>query len=197
MFTFNNQNQKTQISILKWIGNKVWYIYKMQYNSALNRMITDTFNKTADSQKHDNEQKMPDTTFLGAWIPKSKCWQVWFPLRSLSYAWASLVAQLVKNLPSMQETWVQSPGLGRSPEEGNNYRLQYSSLENSMDCIVHGGSQRVWHDWTTFIFFSLLCLQTTALLLYLPVSFPLCIGAPGISFSSSKDNQADWPQSPP
>ena len=27
------------------------------------------------------------------------------------------------------------PGLGRSPEE---YRFQYSSLENSMDCLVHG-----------------------------------------------------------
>ena len=24
--------------------------------------------------------------------------------------WASLVAQLVKNLPAMRETWVQSPG---------------------------------------------------------------------------------------
>ena len=24
------------------------------------------------------------------------------------YSWASLVAQLVKNLPKMQETWVQS-----------------------------------------------------------------------------------------
>ena len=30
------------------------------------------------------------------------------------------------------------PGLGRSPGEGNSYRLQYSGLENSMDCIVHG-----------------------------------------------------------
>ena len=30
------------------------------------------------------------------------------------------------------------PGLGRSPGEGNGYPLQYSSLENSMDCIVHG-----------------------------------------------------------
>ena len=29
-------------------------------------------------------------------------------------------------------------GLGRSPGEGNDYPLQYSSLENSMDCIVHG-----------------------------------------------------------
>ena len=30
------------------------------------------------------------------------------------------------------------PGLGRSPGEGKGYTLQYSSLENSMDCIVHG-----------------------------------------------------------
>ena len=28
------------------------------------------------------------------------------------------------------------PGLGRSPGEGKGYPLQYSSLENSMDCIV-------------------------------------------------------------
>ena len=30
------------------------------------------------------------------------------------------------------------PGLGRSAGEGNGYSLQYSGLENSMDCIVHG-----------------------------------------------------------
>ena len=29
-------------------------------------------------------------------------------------------------------------GLGRSPGEGNSYPLQYCSLENCMDCIVHG-----------------------------------------------------------
>ena len=28
-------------------------------------------------------------------------------------------------------------GLGRCPGEGNGYPLQYSGLENSMDCIVH------------------------------------------------------------
>ena len=36
------------------------------------------------------------------------------------------------------------PGLGRSPGEGNDYSLQYSGLENSMDCIVHG----VAKSWT-------------------------------------------------
>jgi len=30
------------------------------------------------------------------------------------------------------------PGLGRSPGGGKAYPLQYSGLENSMDCIVHG-----------------------------------------------------------
>ena len=31
------------------------------------------------------------------------------------------------------------PGLGRSPGKGKGYPLQYSGLENSMDCIAHGG----------------------------------------------------------
>ena len=31
-----------------------------------------------------------------------------------------------------------NPRLGRSPGEGNSYPLQYSGLENSMNCIVHG-----------------------------------------------------------
>ena len=30
------------------------------------------------------------------------------------------------------------PGLGRSPGEGKGYPLQYSGLEDSMDCIFHG-----------------------------------------------------------
>ena len=36
------------------------------------------------------------------------------------------------------------PGLGRSPGEGKGYPLQYSGLENSMDCTVHG----VAKSWT-------------------------------------------------
>ena len=48
------------------------------------------------------------------------------------------MAQLVKNLPVMWETWVRSLGCKDSPIEGKGYRLQYSGLENSMDCIVNG-----------------------------------------------------------
>ena len=36
------------------------------------------------------------------------------------------------------------PGLGRSTGEGNGYPLQYSGLENSRDCIVHG----IAKSWT-------------------------------------------------
>ena len=58
------------------------------------------------------------------------------------------MAQLVKNPSAMRETWVPSlgstPGLGRSPGEGNGYPLQYSCLEKSMDCIVH----RITKSWT-------------------------------------------------
>ena len=32
-------------------------------------------------------------------------------------------------------------GLGRCPGEGKGYPLQYSGLENSMECIVHGVTQ--------------------------------------------------------
>jgi len=51
---------------------------------------------------------------------------------------ASLVAQLVKNLPAMWETLGFDPWLGRSPGERKGYPLQYSGLENSMDSIVLG-----------------------------------------------------------
>ena len=30
------------------------------------------------------------------------------------------------------------PGLGTSPGEGQGYPLQYSGLENSRECVVHG-----------------------------------------------------------
>ena len=43
------------------------------------------------------------------------------------------------------------PGLRRSPGDGNSYPLQYTGLENSMDCIVCGVT-KVRHDRATFTF---------------------------------------------
>ena len=62
---------------------------------------------------------------------------------ALQYYWASLVAQLVKDLPAMWETWVQS--LGWEDPWGRE-RLptpEFSGLENSMGSIVHGCKESV------------------------------------------------------
>ena len=47
--------------------------------------------------------------------------------------WASLVAQMVKHPPAMQETWVRALAWEDSPGEGNGNPLQYSCLENPKD----------------------------------------------------------------
>ena len=44
----------------------------------------------------------------------------------------------MKNPPATWETWVRSLGWEDPLEEGNGYPLQYSGLENSVDCIAHG-----------------------------------------------------------
>ena len=47
----------------------------------------------------------------------------------LQYSWVSLVAQMVKNLPAMRETWVWS-WVGKIPWKRACNPLQYSALEN-------------------------------------------------------------------
>ena len=70
---------------------------------------------------------------------------------------ASLLAQVVKSLPAMEETWVWSLDLGRYPGEGNGNPLQYSCLENIPWTEEPGGlqsmgSQKVRHNWATNTF---------------------------------------------
>ena len=91
---------------------------------------------------------------------------------------ASLLAQLVKNLPAMQETPVRSLGREDPLEKGKATHscILYSGLENAMDCMAHGvPKSRTWlsefhffRHWVfytsanlidlTGIFFSLGCL---------------------------------------
>ena len=61
----------------------------------------------------------------------------------LQYSWASLVAQLVRNLPAEGDMGLML-GLKRSTGEGKGYLLQCSGLENSMNYTVHG----VAKSWT-------------------------------------------------
>ena len=76
---------------------------------------------------------------------------------SLQYYWASLVAQLVKNPPATQETWVQSLGWEDPLEKG---RLPTPVFwpEEVHDCIVHGVAKsqtRLSDFYFTMIVFNL------------------------------------------
>ena len=60
----------------------------------------------------------------------------------LQYSWAPLIAQTIKNLPAMQETWVQSLGWEYSLEEGMTTLSSILAWRISMDrgpwkAIVH------------------------------------------------------------
>ena len=63
----------------------------------------------------------------------------------LQYSWASLVTQLVKNLPEMRETWVRYLGWEDPLEKG---KITHSSI---LACripwtVESMGSQRVRHN---------------------------------------------------
>ena len=45
---------------------------------------------------------------------------------------------MIKDLPTNAGDTGLILGLGRSTGDGKGYPLQYSGLENSMDCVVHG-----------------------------------------------------------
>ena len=66
--------------------------------------------------------------------------------------WASLVAQLVKNLPAMWETWVLSLGwedpLKKSMETHSN--ILACGIPWTVTVPLFTGWQRVEHDWVTF-----------------------------------------------
>ena len=61
----------------------------------------------------------------------------------LQYPWPSLVAQLVKNLPAVWKTWVQSLGWKRSCGEGKFLPGEF--------CTVHGIAKS-WTQLSTFHF---------------------------------------------
>ena len=71
---------------------------------------------------------------------------------------ASLVAQLVRNLPAMQETQVQSLGQEDPLEKGiASYPLWYSCLKNSIErgawwATVHGVAKSDKTEHLTYIY---------------------------------------------
>lgn len=69
------------------MGNKMWYIHKMQYKSALKKNNHRYFNNIDESQKYYDERKVLNTTVLEIRNPRLRCWQVCFLLRPLSLAY--------------------------------------------------------------------------------------------------------------
>ena len=91
-----------------------------------------TFHKESVSQVGN-----PDLFSWDHWfLMRNYTCHTWIFRRPWYLIWASLVAQLVKNPPAWDLRSI--PRLGRSPGEGKGYPLQYSCLENCMNCIVHG-----------------------------------------------------------
>ena len=81
------------------------------------------------------------------------------------FTWGSFMAQLVKNPPAIQKTWVRSLGWENPLERGT--ATHSSILAWRIPWTVSSkGSQRVRHDWATFTFteksnwclWSLLCI---------------------------------------
>ena len=77
-------------------------------------------------------------------------------LFTIAFFGVSLVAQIVMNLPTMQETWVPSLGWEDPLEEE---MATHSSIlawkfpwTEEPDGLQSMGSQRVGHDWATFTF---------------------------------------------
>ena len=85
--------------------------------------------------------------FFTCWILRILyvCWML--------VIWASLVAQMVKNLPAGQETWLWSLGWEDPLEGGRGNPLQYCCLENPMDlrslagCSLWGHKESDMTEW--------------------------------------------------
>ena len=85
-----------------------------------------------------------------------------------------LVAQMVKHLPAVQETWGSISGLGRSLGEQNSNPLQYSCLENPHGQRSLAGYSPWGHkesdrtEWLTQILNTNLSLFAIKIVLFLP-----------------------------
>jgi len=67
----------------------------------------------------------------------------------LQYPWASLVAQMVRNLPAMQETWVGKIPWRRAWQPTPVFLSEESAWTEESGGLQSMGSQRVGHHWLT------------------------------------------------
>ena len=81
-------------------------------------------------------------------------WSTWYTGGTHGYYWAFLVAQMVTNLPVVQETWAQSLGWGEDPLEKGMathssilaWEIPWTEEPGGLQSL---GSQRVGHNLVT------------------------------------------------
>ena len=114
-----NTYRAIQVSIFSWVNYGIVCLYRNFWASLIAQLV------------NNPPSRRP---WFDSWVGEIPWRRARLPTQ---YSWTSLVAQLVKNPPAMWETWVRSLDWGDSPGEGKAYPLQYSGLENFMNCIVH------------------------------------------------------------
>ena len=93
------------------------------------------------------------------WTKFHKLWYSFYPPVIIQWYTTSLVAQTVKRLSTMRETWVRS--LGREDPLEKEMAIQSSAIAwkipwtEEPDRLQSVGSQRVGHEWATSLTYSL------------------------------------------
>ena len=122
------------------------------------------------------------------WMPMMPVWCHWF------LHWASLVAQLVKNLPAMWETWVRSLGWEDPLEQEMQPPPVFLPGESHGQRSLAGYSPwgcRIWRNWVTFTFATWkICFFFSA---YSCLCSPYwCFWLPGLGGRYHEDLTLDW-----
>ena len=100
---------------------------------------------------------------------------------------------MVKNMPAMQEIWVWLLAW-EDPWRRERYPLQYSGLENSIDCTVHGvAKNQTWLSEFRLLSFSFWSLHPplSFLVLYLGIQ-PAGIQSPHLPNKLSPHSNCYW-----
>ena len=137
-----NTHGQLVLASLKKISFSLWYNLPTVKWCSLKCIIRSVVTKAYQNSEHSHHLWKFPCSFHMSQLLRINCWSDFYQ--------ASLVAQMVKNLPAMQKTWVWSSG------EANGNPFQYSCLENSVDrgtwwAKVHR-LQKIRHDWASKTF---------------------------------------------
>ena len=142
-------------------------VYYTPQSPANSQSVNNFLSKTSGCTKSPS---FPNSTVLhlftlarsAHFLPWNIFWLLCFHstfMPSFWYQWASLVTQMVKNLPAVEETWVQSLSWQDPLQKGMAthssilaWRIPWTEEPGGLQLM---GSQRVGHNWVTNTFTSL------------------------------------------